>query len=482
MIYQNKTIEEIANEIACQGIMEAIVDGISIQDISLKILYQNRVHKELFGDHTGEYCYRAYDCGGHNDKECQLKLSFGDSKPHSEERRIRTDKGLIQVEITASPIRNSAGEAVGGIEVVHDITERKLTEERQRIIFEFTQRVNTHPDLNYKLHQICSAVVRLGYRMVWVGLLNENGSEKEIIPIAQSGLENDLLSPAKIKYNDSLPGQGPTDRAIKSKQHEVQNNILTDSKHASWSDKAIQRGYRSSAAFPIIEEDEVIGVLNVYNIYDEFPDKDIAFLQSFANLCASYIKNSELLENIQELFLGTVNALSETITAKSQWTKGHLDRVKKIAVNIGKAMGMNKKDLKQLELASLLHDIGKIGTYEAILNKPAGLTEDEFSLIKLHADRGAEMLSAIKQLREIVPLIKYHHERYDGRGYPEGLKGEEIPVMSRILCVADAVDSMLADRPYRKGMAMKEIVKELSRESGSQFDPLVIEAFLKTLK
>jgi len=480
MIYQNKTIEEIANEIACQGIMEAIGDGISIQDISLKILYQNRVHKELFGDHTGEYCYRAYECGSHNDKECPLKLSFGDSKPHSEERRIRTDKGPIHVEITASPIRNSSGEAVGGIEVVHDITERKLTEERQKIIFEFTQSVNAHPDLSYKLNQICSAVIQLGYRMVWVGLLNE--PEKEIIPIAQAGFENDYLSSIKIKYNDSLLGKGPTGRAIKSKQHVVQNNILTDPEYAPWSDNAVKRGYRSSAAFPIIEEDEVVGVLNVYNIYDEFPDKDIAFLQSFANLCASYIKNSELLENIQELFLGTVNALSETITAKSQWTKGHLDRVKNISVHIGKAMGMDKKDLKQLELASLLHDIGKIGTYEAILNKPAGLTEDEFSLIKLHADKGAEMLSTIKQLREIVPLIKYHHERFDGKGYPEGLKGEEIPVISRILCVADAVDSMLADRPYRKGMAMKEIVKELSRESGSQFDPLVIKAFLKTLK
>ena len=477
---QNKTIEEIADEIACQGIMEAIGDGISIQDISLKILYQNRAHKELFGDHTGEYCFRAYECGSHNGKECPLKISLKDLKPRSEEREVHTGKGLINVEITASPIRNIAGEAIGGIEVVHDITERKLTEERQRVIFEFTQRVNARPDLNYRLNQICSAVVQLGYRMVWVGLLNE--SAREIIPIAQAGFENGYLSSEEIKFNDSPLSQGPTGRAIKSRQHVVQNNILADPRYAPWRDNAVKRGYRSSAAFPIIEEDEVVGVLNVYNVYDEFPDKDIAFLQSFVNLCASYIKNSELLENIQELFLGTVNALSETITAKSQWTKGHLDRVKKIAADIGKAMGMNKRDLKQLELASLLHDIGKIGTYEAILNKPAGLTEDEFSLIKLHADKGAEMLSTIKQLREIVPLIKYHHERYDGKGYPEGLKGEEIPVMSRILCVADAVDSMLVDRPYRKGMAMREIVKELSRESGSQFDPLVINAFLKTLK
>ena len=477
---QNKTVDEIAAEIATQGIMDAIGDGISIQDISLKILYQNRAHKDLFGDHTGEYCYKAYECGNHNGKECPLELSFGDSKPHSEERDIRTDKGLIYVEITASPIRSRTGGVIGGIEVVHDISERKLTEERQRVVFEFTQKVNARPDLHYRLNQICSTVVQLGYRMVWVGLLDE--AAKEIIPTSQAGFENGYLSSIKIKYNDSPLGQGPTGRAIKSKQHVVQNNITTDPRYAPWKENAVKRGYKSSAAFPIVEEDEVVGVLNVYNIYDEFPEKDISFLQSFANLCAPYIKNAELLANIQELFLGTVNALSETITAKSQWTKGHLDRVKNIAVDTGKEMGMNKKDLKQLELASLLHDIGKIGTYEAILNKPAGLTEDEFSQIKLHAGKGAEMLSTIKQLREIVPLIKYHHERYDGKGYPEGLKGEEIPVMSRILCVADAVDSMLADRPYRKGMAMREIVEELSRGSGTQFDPLVINAFLRTLK
>jgi len=139
-------------------------------------------------------------------------------------------------------------------------------------------------------------------------------------------------------------------------------------------------------------------------------------------------------------------------------------------------------DRSLLIAGAMLHDIGKIGTYEAILNKPEELTKDEFNLIKLHPEKGAEMLSAIKQLKEIVPSIKYHHERYDGQGYPDGLKGEEIPVLSRILCVADAVDSMLADRPYRKGMPMSEIVAELRKGSGTQFDPSVIDAFLKTLK
>jgi putative nucleotidyltransferase with HDIG domain/PAS domain S-box-containing protein len=476
----NQTIEKIIEGVAEQGILDAIGDGISIQDTGLRILYQNRIHRDLFGDHIGEYCYKVYECSSHNGKECPLELSFKDAKTHAEEREVRTDKGMLHIEITASVIANKAGEVIGGIEVVRDITERKKAEERRRIVDEFTRKVSADPDLHYRLHEICSTLVQLGYRMVWVGLLDD--LTKEVLPYAQAGFEDGYLSSIKVKYDDSPLGQGPTGRAIKGRQPVLQNNITTDPRYAPWREHAMKRGYRSSAAFPVIGEDEVVGVLNVYNMYDEFPDKDIGFLQSFANLCASYIKNSELLESLQELFLGTVRALSETITAKSQWTRGHLDRVTNYAIDIGKEMGLNEKDLKNLELASLLHDIGKIGTYEAILNKPATLTKDEFNLIKLHAGKGAEMLSTIKQLTEIVPSIKYHHERYDGKGYPEGLKGEGIPVLSRILCVADAVDSMLADRPYRKGLAMREIVKELRKESGAQFDPMVIEAFLKTLK
>jgi len=478
MTDKNKSIEEIVNEIVDQGIMDAIGDGISIQDTGLKILYQNRVHKDLFGDHVGELCYKAYECTSHNGNDCPLELSFKDAKTHLEEREVRTNRGTFHVEITASPIGSKTGEVSGGIEVVRDITERRKGEERGRIVDEFTRKVSANPDLHYRLNEICSTLVQLGYRMVWVGLLDEQ--TKEVIPEAQAGFEDGYLSSIKVKYDDSPLGQGPTGRAIKSREPVLQNNITTDPRYAPWRDSAVKRGYRSSAAFPVIEEDEVAGVLNVYTAYDEFPDKDIGFLQSFANLCASYIKNSELVASLQELFLGTVNALSETISAKSQWTGNHLDRVTNYAVDIGKEMGLNEKDLKDLNLASLLHDIGKIGTYEAILNKPAKLTSDEFNLIKLHAGKGAEMLSTIRQLKEIVPSIKYHHERYDGKGYPEGLKGEEIPVLARILCVADAVDSMLADRPYRKGLTMREIVEELRKGSGTQFDPLVIKAFLAT--
>ncbi|MEK7847091.1 MAG: HD domain-containing phosphohydrolase, partial [Nitrospinota bacterium] len=146
---------------------------------------------------------------------------------------------------------------------------------------------------------------------------------------------------------------------------------------------------------------------------------------------------------------------------------------------IGKEMGMNGKMLKDIELGGLLHDIGKLGTYEAILDKAGGLTDEEYKTIKQHPVKGAEILAPIKQLKDIIPAVRHHHEFYNGKGYPDGLKGEEIPLMARIVCVADSIDAMGADRPYRKGKPRDVILTELKKFSGVQFNPGVVNTFLK---
>ena len=142
-------------------------------------------------------------------------------------------------------------------------------------------------------------------------------------------------------------------------------------------------------------------------------------------------------------------------------------------------MRFDEKGLKDMETAGLLHDIGKLGTYESILDKPGKLTGEELNIMRQHPGKGAEILEPIKQLKHIIPAIKYHHEFYDGKGYPEGLKGEAIPLSARIMAVADTVDAMGADRPYRKGRVMDVISAELKRCSGTQFDPNVVDVFLK---
>ena len=170
-----------------------------------------------------------------------------------------------------------------------------------------------------------------------------------------------------------------------------------------------------------------------------------------------------------------------TLDAKSPWTKGHSERVAEFSETIARNMGLDDDVTKDIRLAGILHDLGKIGTYDYLLDKPSKLTDEEFIVIKRHPAKGAEILSGIKQLKKVIPLIRHHHERIDGKGYPDGLAGDEIPLGARILHVADSFDSMTADRPYRKSPGTDYAISELMKWSGSQFDSNVVAAFLEII-
>lgn len=238
-------------------------------------------------------------------------------------------------------------------------------------------------------------------------------------------------------------------------------------------------GFLSQIRVPLAVKGEVVGVLSMGKRRPAgFVPEDLATLEKLAYQISLALENARLVQDLESLFLGIVRTLSRAIDAKSPWTYGHSERVTRIALEIGGKMGLGEKEMKDLELAGLLHDIGKLGTYESVLNKEDALTKEEHDLIKEHTAKGAEIVEPIKQLRDIMPIIKHHHESYDGRGYPEGLRGREIPFLARILSLADAVDAMSADRPYRKGKPMEEIIEELKRCSSSQFDPEVVRAYL----
>ena len=186
-------------------------------------------------------------------------------------------------------------------------------------------------------------------------------------------------------------------------------------------------------------------------------------------------------EELKGLYDGLIYAFANAVDAKSKWTKGHSERVTHYAVAIAKEMGLLEKDIETLRIAALLHDVGKIGTYDVILDKPGRLNEEEWNLIRMHPAKGEEILSPIKQLQDILPIIRHHHERIDGKGYPDGLKGEEIPLLPRVIAVADSFDSMTSDRPYRPAPSREYAMSELKKYSGIQFDPQAVEAFLRIL-
>jgi putative nucleotidyltransferase with HDIG domain len=181
----------------------------------------------------------------------------------------------------------------------------------------------------------------------------------------------------------------------------------------------------------------------------------------------------------RELFLSSIRALAEAIDAKDPYTRGHSERVATYAAAIATEMGLPAEDVERTRLSALLHDVGKIGVDDRIIRKPTALTEDEFEQMKTHPIKGAAIMSAIPQLADVIPGMKYHHEKWGGGGYPEGLKGEEIPLQARIVTVADTFDAMTTTRPYQKAMEMGFVIGRIRQFAGVRFEPTVVDAFVR---
>ena len=184
----------------------------------------------------------------------------------------------------------------------------------------------------------------------------------------------------------------------------------------------------------------------------------------------------------RDLFYGSVSALSQAIDAKDGFTRGHADRVSRIAGAVAREMSLPERQIEQIELAGLLHDIGKIGVEDRVLMKPSRLDTDEIQLMRRHPTYGASILEPSTALRPLVPLVLHHHENFDGSGYPDGLRGEEIPIGSRIIMVADAYEAMTSDRIYRKAVGHERAIETLNKYTGLQFDAPVVRALEQLLK
>ncbi len=233
---------------------------------------------------------------------------------------------------------------------------------------------------------------------------------------------------------------------------------------------------------PAIPEEDNSGLIEIHSgTITELKNRALyaqrgrdAFLNMLEDISESY-------KELKDLFLKLVRVMVNALDAKSPWTKGHSERVSMYAEQIAMEMLIDGEEVKNLKLAGLLHDIGKIGTYDHLLDKPGKLTKEEFDIVKRHPAQGAVILQEIKQLKDIIPYIRFHHEKLDGNGYPDRLKGESIPLGARILHVADSFDSMTSDRPYRPAPGIEYALSELQRYKGTQFDYRVVEAFLKVL-
>ena len=207
--------------------------------------------------------------------------------------------------------------------------------------------------------------------------------------------------------------------------------------------------------------------------------------EQLCNVVQSGIKKYELsvsklqiLQDLSELFYRTIKSIANALDAKDQYTHGHSMRVTLYSLALAKALNLDDELLEEIETAGLLHDIGKLAIPEKILLKPGKLTDEEFKIIKTHPELGKNLVDGIEKLKLISTWLKYHHERYDGKGYPEGLIGEKIPISSRIIALADTYDAMTSTRSYRRALSHQEAIDEIKRCSGTQFDPKLAELFV----
>jgi len=290
------------------------------------------------------------------------------------------------------------------------------------------------------------------------------------------GIPKKIAASTRVRFGEGIAGKvAKTAKPITiSKAHKIPAHM-----------KRFLRGLglKSSISIPLMADSTVLGVLNLAKRHSKpfFDKEDGELLLILAYEAGTAISNCRLFEEVHALYEGTIVSLAAAIDARDHYTHGHSRRVAKIALTLAKKLKLSEAAIEKTRLSSMLHDIGKIGVPDQILLKPGKLTDMEWDVIKKHPAHAVAILKHLPRLKHIIPIVYHEHERYDGKGYIEGLKGKEIPMESRIIAVADAYEAMTSNRPYRRAMRKEKAINEIRINSGTQFDPDVVKTFLKVV-
>lgn len=354
---------------------------------------------------------------------------------------------------------------------------KSLSEVRERnlqIINEVGQLASSMTDMRNLMDMIADFATKVTNAEAGSLILYDRESN-DLYFEAATGPNTEGLAGQRIEMGQGIAGyvaEAMEPLIIKDAQHDQRFNKSFDE----------QTGFVTTSilCIPLKTKGEPLGVLEVINKLDDtyFCEADLELLSTLGTQISSAIDNANMYKSMKSLFLSTVQSLSSAIDAKNKYTNDHSRRVTIYSLAIAQELGCTVEVCNNIRLSGLLHDIGKIGVSESILDKTSRLTDDEFKEIKKHPLIGAKIMEPIKPLQMIIPGMRYHHERYDGRGYPDGLKGKEIPLAGRIIAVADTFDAMTSDRSYRKGLSSEIALEEIRNCSGTQFDPVMVDAFL----
>ncbi len=308
-------------------------------------------------------------------------------------------------------------------------------------------------------------------------LVDEQAQELEFF--VAKGEKEEALSKFRLPL-----GQGIAGWVVENKEPVLIEDAYKDKRFYQKVDTGTGFRTKSMIAVPLLIKDKAVGVIEVLNKknYQSFDQEDLKLLQAIASQASTALDNAKLYEKISQAYLDTMAVIAAAIDAKDPYTQGHSERVTKYSLFLAQWSGYPSEQVTMLQYGGTLHDVGKIGIADNILRKPGKLNDDEYQIMKNHTVIGASMVGKVTFLQEGVPLVRGHHERYDGRGYPDGIKGEEIPLGARIIAVADTFDALTSDRPYRPALPLDKALSEITNVAGSQLDPELAPIFVKRFK
>lgn len=496
-----------------------------LNDDRFRAVVNHLPHKIMVKDTASVYvsCNESYardlnirpeDIEGRTDfdffpREFAERYRADDRKVMSEQVTISIEEPYIRdgeqhwIHTTKAPLLDSDCNVNGVVVIFHDVTERKRTNEQLKrrswalealrcsgraLVFS-----ETEADL---LQAVCDAITQQDmYVLAWFGWARRNETRSVEI-IAGSGAARDYIDGLNVSWADDKFGNGPAGRAIRFGRTTVCNKLLESSDFSPWRQKAENFGIRSSISLPVKVDDRIAGVLTVYSKDPEaFGESEISLFDELVSNLGFGIQSrrtraayeGSLLEianqavKLEKTLEDTLLAVASTLEQRDPYTAGHQKRVADLAMDIGKEMGLEEHRLRGLHLAATVHDLGKIHIPADILAKPGRLTAAEFGLVKTHPEVGYKILSQIDFPWPIAEIIRQHHEYLDGSGYPRGLKGDEILLEARIVTIADIVESMSSDRPYRQSLEIADAIRQVIAMRGGKLDSAAVDACLKVL-
>ncbi|MCK5262126.1 MAG: HD domain-containing protein [Gammaproteobacteria bacterium] len=340
------------------------------------------------------------------------------------------------------------------------------------------------------LNDICELIVKTSnYRMVWVGYL-EGDDEQRLVPVAKAGhVEGylELLPDACFVPTEVDAVCCPSALCILTRSTAVANDIQTNPQYAAWNKQAMQFGFESTISLPLDLRTSGRGVLNIYAAEaNAFHDEEIALLTELTADLAFGIQTVRLRlehdqssEKLQNALVQAIQAIANTVEQRDPYTAGHQRRVAELAVAIARDMGLDEGHIKGIRMGATIHDIGKVYVPAEILNRPGKLSDYEFGIIQSHAAVGYDIIKGVEFPWPVAKMIRQHHERMDGSGYPDGLKGDAILLEARILAVADVVEAIASHRPYRPALGIDAALKEIQKNRSRFYDAEVVDSCIK---